>query len=331
VKPTPAPFAVLTLAAALGGCGYVGPPLPPALYIPEAIKDLSAAQRAGQIEIRFTPSLQSTDGMVLDTLSAIELRAGENPAGTSFQIDQWAGGARRIEVPEAKAEQTVVRVPVDGWEGKDVVIAVRPIGPRGRPGSWSTPVVLHVFDAPDAPADLTVASAPGGVLVKWRAGDPGVVRVYRRAARDEAETLAGESAGPEFLDTAVVVGAEYIYRAQRVVAAEGSAAESPYTAPAAITPQDTFPPAVPENLVIQAGIGAVELAWDRNTDADIAGYRVWRALGDEALKPLGEQVATASFSDKTVEAGKRYRYAVSSVDMAGNESKPCPPAEVVYQ
>lgn len=321
----------MILAAAISGCGYVGAPLPPALYIPEAVKDLSATQHAGQIEIRFTPTLQSTDGMVLDTLSAIELRAGENPAGAAFQIDQWAGGARQIEVAEIKAEQTVVRVPVAGWEGKDVVIAVRSIGPRGRPGSWSTPVVLHVFDAPRAPADLTVESAPGGVLVKWRAGDPGVVRIYRRAAREEAETLAGESAESEFLDSAAVVGTAYIYRAQRVVASEGSTAESTYAVPAAITPQDTFPPAVPVNLVIQAGIGAVELAWDRNTDADIAGYRVWRAVGDEALKPLGEQVATASFSDKTVESGKLYRYAVSSIDMAGNESKPCPPAEVVYQ
>ena len=124
MKPTRAAAAVLVLAAALSGCGYVGTPLPPALYIPEAIKDLSATQRAGRIEIRFTPTLQSTDGMVLDKLSAIELRVGENPAGAAFQIDQWAGAARRIEVAEIKAEQTVVRVPVAGWEGKDVVIEI---------------------------------------------------------------------------------------------------------------------------------------------------------------------------------------------------------------
>ncbi|MBA3974947.1 MAG: hypothetical protein C0504_12120 [Candidatus Solibacter sp.] len=321
----------MLLAAVLSGCGYVGAPLPPALYIPVPVSGFSATQRSGQIEIRFTPSLESTDGMVLERLSAIELRAGENPEGAGFQIDSWAAGARRIEVAGIKAEQIVVRVPVAGWEGKDVVIAVRPIGPRGRPGIWSPPQVLRVVAAPEAPAGLTAESAPGGVLVTWNPGAPGVVRIYRRAARDESESLAGESAESKFLDTAAVVGTEYVYRAQRVVASEGSAAESPYSAPAAITAQDTFPPAVPVNLVIQAGIGAVELAWDRNTEPDIAGYRVWRSLGDEALKPLGEQVATASFSDKTVKAGKRYRYAVSAIDMSGNESQPCEPAGVLYQ
>jgi hypothetical protein len=319
------------LAAVLGGCGYVGPPMPPALYIPVPVSGFSATQHSGQIEIRFTPSLESTDGMVLDRLSAIELRVGENTAGPEFQIDGWAAGARRIEVAEIKAEQTLVGVPVAGWEGKDVVIAVRPIGPRGRPGNWSPPVVLRVVAAPEAPAGLKAESAPGGVLVTWNPGAPGVVRIYRRAARDEAESLAGTSEESGFLDAAPVVGTEYVYRAQRVVASEGSAAESPYTPPVSITPQDTFAPAVPANLVIQAGIGAVELAWDRNPEADIAGYRVWRAEGDQSLKPLGEQVATASYSDKAVEAGKRYRYAVSSVDMAGNESKPCEPAGVLYQ
>lgn len=330
MKPTHVQ-AVLLLAAALGGCGYVGPPLPPALYIPVQIKDLSATQRSGRIEIRFTPSLESTDGMVLDRLSAIELRVGENTAGPEFQIDRWAAGARRIEVAEVKAEQTLVGVPVSDWEGKDVVIAVRAIGPRARPGSWSAPVVLHIVAAPEAPVGVTVESAPGGVMLRWQAGPAGVVRIYRRVAGGEAESLAGTSEESSFFDPGAVVGTEYAYRVQRVVASGGSVSESPFSAPVSITPQDTFPPAIPGNLVIQAGIGAVELAWDRNTEADIAGYRVWRAAGDEPLKPLGEQLATASYSDKAVEAGKRYRYAVSSVDMAGNESKPCEPAEVLYQ
>lgn len=323
--------AVLLLLAALGGCGYVGAPMPPALYIPMPVTAFSATQHSGRIEIRFTPSLESTDGMVLDRLSAIELRVGENTEGPEFQIDRWAAGASRIEVAEIKAEQTLVAVPVSGWEDKDVVIAVRPIGPRGRPGNWSGPVVLRVVAAPEAPAGLKAESAPGGVMLTWNPGARGVVRIYRRTARDEAESLAGTSDESQFLDTAAVVGTAHIYRAQRVVASESSAAESPFTAPVFITPQDTFPPAIPANLVIQAGIGAVELAWDRNTEPDIAGYRVWRAEGDQPLKPLGEQVATASYSDKSVEAGKRYRYAVSSVDMAGNESKPCEPAGVLYQ
>ncbi|MDP1557198.1 MAG: hypothetical protein Q8L84_17200, partial [Hyphomonas sp.] len=259
MKLTSSLLPALALLTGLAGCGYVGAPLPPALNLPVAITDLAAAQRAGKIEIRFTPSLNSTDGMILPSLSAIELRAGENTAPGSFDIHLWASTARRIDVQGIKAELTRVELPVTGWEGREVVFAVRPIGPRGRPADWSAPVVLRIVAPPMPPADLTAEATSGGVMLRWQAG-AGSVRIYRKAASEEKETLAGTSGESSYLDADAVFGTSYAYRVLRVVAAGDSEAESLLSAPVSITPADTFAPATPVGLIVQAGIGGVELA-----------------------------------------------------------------------
>ena len=59
--------------------------------------------------------------------------------------------------------------------------------------------------------------------------------------------------------------------------------ESDLSDEASITPIDTFPPAVPSDLRLSAAPNSIELAWDRNSESDLAGYRIYRALGDGAL------------------------------------------------
>lgn len=330
MKQTSSVLSILALLAGLAGCGYVGAPLPPALNMPVAITDLAAAQRAGRIEIQFTPSLNSTDGLILPSLSAIELRAGENTGAGGFDINGWAATARLIDVSPIKAELTRVELPVTGWEGREVVFAVRSVGPRGRPADWSTPVVLRIVAPPQPPEGLTAEATSGGVMLRWRTGE-GSVRIYRKESSEEKETLAGTAGESSYLDEGAVFGTSYVYRVQRVVPAGDREAESLFSAPVSITPADKFAPATPAGLIVQAGIGGVEIAWDRNAEPDLRGYQVWRTAAGGELQRLGEPVTMASFSDRSVAAGNRYRYAVSAIDASGNESKTCEPAEVLYQ
>ncbi len=95
------PLALAGLA--LAGCGYIGPPLPPALNIPVQIRDLRGIQRGDKIVVAFTPPLDTTDKLVLAKVPEIELRVGENPR-ENFEIHRWAGEAKRIQVTDLKAE-----------------------------------------------------------------------------------------------------------------------------------------------------------------------------------------------------------------------------------
>ena len=48
------------------------------------------------------------------------------------------------------------------------------------------------------------------------------------------------------------------------------------SAPACVTPADTFPPAPPKQLAAIAGAGVINLIWEPNSEADLAGYIVLR-------------------------------------------------------
>ena len=57
-------------------------------------------------------------------------------------------------------------------------------------------------------------------------------------------------------------------------------------------------------------------------------YRVYRAQANGALEKIADVTAVPNYSDRKVEHGKSYRYAIAAVDRAGNESPRSAPIEV---
>jgi fibronectin type 3 domain-containing protein len=57
------------------------------------------------------------------------------------------------------------------------------------------------------------------------------------------------------------------------------------------------------------------------TDADLAGYNVYRREGEAApIKLNSDLIKAPSYRDGAVMPGKKYFYSVSAVDLRGNES-----------
>lgn len=90
--------------------------------------------------------------------------------------------------------------------------------------------------------------------------------------------------------------------------------------------RDDLSPAAPANLTGAPIAGtAVALSWASATDAGgIAEYRLYRNSG---TTPCGT-TSTTTFTDATTVVGSTYRYEVSAVDNAGNESPRSAPLEV---
>src|SRR5208283_851749 len=87
---------------------------------------------------------------------------------------------------------------------------------------------------------------------------------------------------------------------------------------------DVFPPAVPSGLqAVFSGPGQaafIDLVWTPVSDADLAGYNVYRhEPGGAAVKLNAALVETPAFRDSSVGLGRNYYYAVSAVDQGGNE------------
>jgi len=307
------------------GCGYIGEPLPPALNIPVGVRDLSAIERGPEILVRFTLPAQTTDGLPIKEFGEIELRVG--PAQQApFSLANWITGAKVISGVPADQSAVEYAFPAAEWIGRDVVIGVRVAGAKGRASDWSNLVTLTVGQPLEQPTALAAAPVPQGVRLTWNGSAPRY-RVYRRVEGQEEASQIAETERSEHLDAHTEYGKTYRYSVQGIRISGDVRAESQRSFEIEVTPKDTFAPASPAGLTVVTSTGSIELAWDRNTEADLAGYRVYRAEGSASFQHLADTQQAPSYSDRKIEPGKKYRYAVSAFDKNANESAKSAPVE----
>lgn len=302
---------VLALACFAAGCGYIGDVRPPLLNIPSRVTDLRAIEYGGKIAIAFTLPPLTTEGQALTDVRAIELRVGANPD-------------RILQIPPHDPGPITFDAPVADFVGKQVTLAVRVTGPKGKSSDWSNVWLLDVQPPLAVPQNIAAANAPKGVRLTWTGSGPRY-RIYRASGAAPPARI-GESDKLEYEDVTVEIGTEYRYYLQAI---NGDPHQSEVSAPIPFTPQDVFPPAVPEGLAGVPGVGAIELVWQRNMEDDFAGYYIFRAVGAGAFEKLPIPLDAPTYSDRDIEAGKTYRYAVSAFDRTGNESARSAVVEVV--
>ena len=314
-----------SLALVCCGCGYMGEPLPPALNIPVGVRDLSAIERGPEILVRFTLPTQTTDGLRIKKFGEIELRVG--PAQQPpFSLTNWIASAKVISGVPADRSALEYAFPAAEWIGREVVIGVRVTGASGRASDWSNLVTLTVVPPLEQPTALAANAVPEGVRLTWNGSAPRY-RVYRRVEGEKEATQIAETERPGHVDANAEYGKTYRYSVQGIRMSGDVRAESQRSFEIEITPTDTFAPAVPAGLTAVTSTGSIELVWDRNTEADLAGYRVYRAEGSGEFQHLADTQEAPSYSDRKIEPGKKYRYAVSAFDKNSNESAKSAPVE----
>lgn len=318
----------------LSGCGYVGDPLPPALNIPKPVLDLRAIERGDKLEVTFTMPALTGENLPVTKPGRLDLRVGVAPP-PPFDLNAWLSGTQEIFVewpaiaaPPAPAPTVTQTFDARPWAGKEVIIGVRASSPSGRLGVMSNLVALSVVPPLAPPANFKGESRADGILLQWTpSSQPGVAyRVTRQMPEGQPETIA-DVREPQHLDLLQNFGPTYRYTVQSYVRGGDINALSEVSTPLAVVHTDHFPPATPTGLVALAGAKTIELGWDRNTDPDLAGYRLYRSANGGAFERVPGDLTAPAYRDERVQTGQRYRYAVSAVDRLGNESPRSEPAE----
>ena len=285
----------------LTGCGYVGDTRPPSLRLPMPVTDLAVVERGDKLIVQFTVPSKTTEELPLRDKPKLVVYVGEK----AFPI-------------ESKESLTRAELPAQEFYGKDVRVGVKALNDKDHDAGFSNMVALHVAPALATPANLKADAVAEGIQLSWDSPEKNFT-IFRQGPGDAGLVKLGTADHSPYVDKAVEFGKAYRYAVQSsTAAAQSEIAEMK----APLTPVDTFPPAVPRALVAVAGTQSVELVWDRDTEADLAGYRIYRDAGSGQFEKIGESKDTPSFSDKNVEKGKRYRYMVTAYDQLGNESKP---------
>lgn len=254
----------------------------------------------------------------------IQLRNGAgHTAGASVEV-LAASGTAPPQVATLRAHATKAGVVLE-WQPPDVALS-----------GWNEegpPVVELDRTTLDALASVRPAAPSGGLAgLPAPAKEPVEVRlrVGSPAAADPGGTI----------DRTTQIGRTYGYTAQRVrtVVLGGQTLEvrSSPSASVIVPFRDDFPPDAPLGLVAVpgfAGLGdearkpAINLSWEPDFEAHLAGYRVYRreldGMTPDAWRPLDSELVTGpAYRDLRVVAGQRYAYRVTAVDSAAKESPP---------
>jgi hypothetical protein len=214
---------------------------------------------------------------------------------------------------------------------------VRGVASNGHRGSTSARLNVPLLTPPGAPRGGAAAFDEASVILSWEppasASDeaPGVAyNVYSQAVPAAGSGAAGVPVSapvplnPAPLQTlthanpGAAAGKEQCFVVRSVATVGAAAIESDPSDPICVTPRDTFAPVAPKGLAAVSGSGVVNLIWDPNTDADLAGYLVLRgeAPGD-TLQPLApEPIKETRYADRSVKPGTSYVYAIVAVDRA---------------
>jgi predicted small lipoprotein YifL len=217
---------------------------------------------------------------------------------------------------------------------------------RGRKGPLSKRILVPLVPPPPPPSAPISIYDEKAVTVRWQAAgagaaDPapadadnpvlpsraiGVTRptitynVYDATTPASVVKLTKTPVTElQFSDPRIVWGEKRCYLVRSAETIGGLTIESDAVAAPCRTLIDTFPPAAPQGLKSVGSEGAINLIWDANTESDLAGYIVLRALAPsdklEAITPA--PIRELNFKD-VVQAGVRFVYAVRAVDKAGN-------------
>jgi hypothetical protein len=345
----PGKFIVLSaLCLLLSSCAQTGPPLPPSLELPRPPSDLRASRKGNAVTLTWSEPTLTTDRQSVRFLGSsricrsteVEMSECSDPAG-----EVVAPNERPSREGQAK-RQTFTDLLPSKLQGQnptgDVTYAVEVLNRDRRGAGLSNRI--HVPAAPTYPppehpnAELT----GDGVVLTWTsAGEtnivPGVQHRYRIYRRDEGtgkDMIVGEvpaaEAGPaRLVDSSFEWETTYLYRitAVSIVALPESTVqvEGEDSSALRVAAHDVFPPAIPTGLqAVASGEGQkpfVDLIWAPVTNADLAGYNVYRhdAKGT-AAKLNSELLKSPAYRDVAVVAGTTYEYSVSAVDVRGNES-----------
>ncbi len=265
--------------------------------------------------------------------------------GDAKPVVEWAG-EDLDKLAVGRIAQYSDRIAVEDLKahaGEWAVYGVLARNRKGRSAGFSNLIALRVYPAPAPPENFLVRNVEAGVELSWTPPSqttsgtaivsPGPFHIYRSTPGEKEEwKLLAEAANSPWTDTATEYGKTYRYAIRAVGQYGPDSVESDASAAVSITPQDVFPPKAPEGLVgvpILAALGgpAIELSWQPNTEADLAGYNIYRSELPEPRDGPGYQKQNAklilgpAYRDDTAEVGKTYFYTVTAVDKMGNESE----------
>ena len=335
-------------ALVLTGCGKKGPIVAPERRLPAAASGMTTTVEDRAIVVKWTNPHNRVDNTRLRDLAVVRLfrreeAPGAEPKAAMLSGDRVVGYERIAQIaldaappPGVQVSGGIVTV-TDGKGlsfGRRFVYVATAEDSSGRSSAPSPPVGVTFLAGPAPPPGLTVQAGDRETRLRWEAPATfiddtpvsGELRYIVLRAVGEgglAPLTPTPIAATTYTDTGLENELTYRYAVKGVRVDPAGTAIGPASVAVAITPVDTTPPSAPTRLVAIPATGGVRLAWNPSPEDDVAEYAIYRAEGTGPLTRIGTTPAIATiYTDRDVQSGRTYRYAVTALDRAkqANES-----------
>lgn len=339
------PALILGAAVALlAGCGQPGVPQPPSLHLPVPVKDLRATRVGEKVTLTWTVPYETTDREAIRMPGAMRVcrtLTAEDECGKALAEIPAKQGAEfsREDHPLVETYTDTLAPELHEKPLAQAIYTIEALNDSGKSAGFGNRADVPLVPTPAPPHAVTVTVEADGVHIhippQAMQSEPDArIQAWYQVTRTNVPAgsgtpdLVGEAPAigdVNILDKAIEWEKQYSYivtpitwvetqpNGKRLYSVPGESAT-----PVEVRTHDVFPPAVPTGLQAVYSAGeqkTIDLTWAPNTDADLAGYNIYR--GGQKINT--ELVKTPTYRDP-VSAPGEYTYAVSAVDLRGNES-----------
>ncbi len=332
----------------VNGCGYKNNPVPPESVVPKPVNDLRYAVNDKGVKLDWFYPVETVIGTALSQIDSFELFRAEIP------VDDYCGNC---PIPFAEPLDLPGGAVLDGEtrrrgaysssllkSGHKYFFKVRSRASWWASSSDSNIVTFVWFEPAAAPKNVQAVAKDRRITLSWTPvttrldGQPLKMdikyQVLRRGEGKEFEPVGTPIASTMFEDRQVRNGQKYFYTVQSMLVYESEFVNGGVSEEIASTPVDQSPPVAPAGVTAVWSSAGVKIFWDRSSETDIGGYRVYRRASDKDDYELVGNVdpAYSLFVDSKIDENTRYYWAVTAIDQAkpANESHKSREATIRY-
>ena len=327
------------LLSTLSGCGYKNDLVAPQALVPVPINDLRYELTDKGAVLHWSYPTETVSGEELTEIDSFMLYRAEVPTadycetcpvpyGSPIKVD---GG----QIPEREGKRAASYDIGFLRPGQKYFFKV-----LSRTG-WLTPSadsnqISFTWETPPAvPQKLVAEAGEGMVSLRWKPvfnyldgnkADHIKYQVSRREGKGAFQNIGGLLTDPEFIDNKVTGGHKYTYRVQALSEYDSDMVAGEFSESVDVEIVDLIAPTTPENVTTVRTATSVKIFWDYGSETDLAGYRVYRRLGNEDQPTIiGEvEMSFNIYEDTEAPDENMYvYYSVSSFDTSDppNESE----------
>lgn len=330
-------FLFTTLLTA-GGCGYKTEPVPPESVVPVAIEDLRHAIDNTGVQLSWAYPVKTIKGTEIVDISSFDVYRAVVPLADYCETCPIPFG-EPLEIPGGATSDEGKRRSADYRtsllrSGHKYFFKV-----RSRTSWWAdsadSNIVSFVWHVPaTAPGSVTATADDSRITLNWQpvttlvdgraAGENISYQVLRSEGGKDFEPLGEPVSRANFVDSRVINGQKYFYKVQSQLLFKGNVVTGGISDVVSSAPIDKTPPLPPAGVTAVQTASGTKIFWDRSSDPEVSGYRVYRRLADKKTPELLGEVKAAYtlFVDSNAPQDVRAYYSVTAIDQAkpANES-----------